>query len=948
MPSSRAYGFGPFTLKRHERSLHRGGEPIPLGERATDLLLALVENGARVVSKNDLMARAWPDTVIDESTLRFHIASLRKALGDDSTQSRYIVNVSGRGYCFVAAVERFSALPAPGSMAMGTSMTTSTPMPPAVRAARLIGRDAALADLERRLRERRFVSIVAAGGMGKSTIAFALAEKLRRDFPDGVAVLDVSVIVDESQVAPTLAHQLGLVYAAGGAAEALCRWFQHRQALVLLDNCETQVEACALLAKAILQHAPGVHLLTTSREALRVLGEWVLQLKPLTCPPRPPLASHPLLPSYRLSADEARSFSAVELALSLASAARPGFAPSEAELQLLCELVRRLDGMPLAIELTLAQLASLDLDGIVSQLDEKLLLGRGPVDGVIDRHRTLKALLDWSYERLTGDEQAVLRRLSVCNGPFTLAAAEAVAADHALTEDQVTRAVMGLGAKSLLTIDGGGHGITYRQLDSTRAYATHRLGDGPEGRQARVQQCVYLHDLMLRAERQRSRMSLADWMAEFGPANNDMRACIAWAFGAHGDLIRGIRLVAASIGFAHQMTLAGEYGGHVRRALGALPRLSRPEPELELRLLEGLSLLDILSRGVSREMTTTQARMLSLATQLGNERLIIQALNSHFVTRFFGEGDYPAAAAVQSEISGIAAQSSDAAEYEPLLERLQLQALHGLGRHEAARRPLESRLLDPRPRQRMRPPFPVDMTVMTRMLLVRIHWLQGRADDALDLVADLRFMAERDVRFALANACAWSICPLHLWCGDESRAIAAIDEMHRQAALLDIPFVAAWACAFDRARAVRFGTPRRLPDGPAEMREATARGVVAELLGTVHFSLVTPALREGLRRGTLGWATPEILRAVGETRLLEGDVAGARAAFVQARRVARQHGALAWELRAATSLARLHLRDAQPSSARSVLEPVLARFEQGWRTADVLEAQALLDLQDVH
>lgn len=921
MPSSCAYGFGPYTLRRDEPALYEGERQVPLGDKQIELLFALVENNHQVVSKAELLRRLWPHGAVDESTLRFHVSGLRKALGEQARGERYIANVNGRGYCFVAQVERFAPVD-------GTRPRVS-PLP--VPAPGLLGRDRALQDLQDMIARHRFVSVVGAGGMGKSSLAFALAQRLRHRYPDGIYALDVALIDDPAMVATTLAQQLGVVYAPGQAVEALCHWFRPRRALVLLDSCESQIEPCAALARTLLEQAAQLHVLATGREALQVKGEWVLQLRPLATPPQPWAA---LVPRQILA------YPAVQLALERARARDPTFAFADADLPLVGELVTRLDGMPLAIELAAARLAKVPLRTLLDELETAVFVHGEPAQGALNRHRTLRDLLDWSYERLAGNERAALRRLSVCNGSFTLETAQAVGSDESLDGNAVVDAVIGLEAKSLLSVESRSPQLRFRLLDSTRAYAAQRLGRGDEYRQARLRQCAHLLDTMQRADNDLPRLSLQAWVQLYGPAHNDMRACIAWAFGADGDASRGVRLVAASIGYAHHLALAEEYAQYVARALSSLPSLAQPEPEVESALLGGQFVMHLLSRGPGSAMWTWHARVLDLAEQMDSDKHRVEALNGLFVQAYFGHGDYPAAAGYADAVAALASRSAETAS---LVQRLQLQALHGMGDHEAARRGLEAVLRDPPPRRRMHPPFPIDMAVMARMMLARIHWLQGRADDALALLGELQELATRDVRFALANAYAWSICPLYFWCGDLAGARASIEAMHARASDIEMPFTAAWACAYGEAWSHLTGRPLPLLPAGVSAEEARRKGVVSELLGTFHESLVSPELLERRRNGTLGWCAPEITRAEGAAIVRrQGAVEPARMLFVQALNAARAHGALAWELRAATSLADFHVRSGHGGHARAVLEPVLDRFTQGLATADYRAAQQLL------
>lgn len=922
----RTYLFGAFRLQTRERALYEGARPVPLGERAMDLLLELIDSASQVVPKFELIRRVWPGSDVDESTLRFHISSIRKALGEGKLGERYIMNVSGRGYIFVAKVERVVDLQANDKAA---------PLLPS-RPARLLGREQVLAELAGQLNDRRLVSIVGPGGMGKSSLAFVFAERHLGRYPDGVFVLDVSVIGEPALVPVTLAHQIGLQYSPGGAVEAVCSWSAARQALFILDSCETQLEACAALVQHLLLRAPGVHVLATTREALRATGEWTLGLKPLAVPPRP---------WAEVPAASALQFPAISLLVERAQSVQPGFTLADEDVQAACELASRLDGMPLALEIAAVRLDVLQIQDLLDQLETRFMLRVDSSRTSISRHRTIGALLDWSFERLTGVEQTVLRRLSVCKGAFSLDAAQAIASDHLIDDLTVVEAVMALETKSLVAIEPEALNARYRLLDSTREYAAEKLGTGEEYRAARLRQCSFLRHTMVNAESDWARMTTEQWIACYAPYHKDMRDALGWAFSPGGDVTQGVRLIGASIAFGQQISLQEEYRGYAELALQHVAEVVPRDPQLELKLWTGLSVMQLLAKGPCESNAHAWRRTLAIADELDSDRYRIEALNGLFVHAFFGDGDYPSAARYARLITDIAGRAPELS-LSPLLERLELQARHGMGEQALAYRGVMAVLQNPRPRQRLRPPYPIDLTVMMKMLQARILWLRGHPDDAAEVAEEVETLAARDVRYALSNAYAWTICPVHLWRGDDARSRQAIDSMYRRACEIDMPFSAAWASAYDGILAERQGTQRTIHLSRSQVEQACATGVVAELLGTMDARWVTPALTRRSLAGTLGWCAPEILRARGEALLGSGEPADtAQCLFEAALDLAVEQGALSWQLRAATSLAQLALRRKQTSRAHAVLEPVLERFRQGFDTADFRRARSLLQMQ---
>lgn len=891
-----------------------------------DLLLVLVERATQVISKKELMAHAWPTANIDESTLRFHISTLRKALGDGLHGKRYITSVSGRGYCFVATVD------VANSDAVSGRSTHPAPLPR--QTVRVLGRDQLLGRLATMLPERRFVTLTGSGGMGKSTVALALAERLAEHYEAGIHVLDVTLVGDGAFLTPTLARQLGVPYSPGGVLDAIQRWLHDRRALIILDSCEAQLDACATLAQSLLERSPGMHLLCTSREPLRARGEWVLRLPPLGLPPSPPPPG--------MGMQEALGHPALQLLVERAMASRPGLQITESDLPTLCELTHRLDGMPLAIELAAVTLDALTLQDLLTQLDTRFLL-RSPGHRTLTyRHRTLEALLDWSHERLTPGERIVLRRVSVFMGSFSLTAAQAVAADDHVPNAEVIQAVMGLASKSLLAVDMDGSTVRYRLLDSTRAYALELLGNGEDMRATRLRQCVYLQASLNDSETDWANFSPQQWIQVYAPLSHNVRDALAWAFGHQGDALQGIHLVNAAVGTGHQLSLSEEYRTHAGQALRRLMEMDAPDPELELRLSMAQASMQLMSQGPGPDVTRLYLRALEISQALHNDLLKSVALNGLFVQAFFCDGDYQTAIRHARAVTDIAVRAPEL-HLQPLMERLTAQALHGAGRHEESRLMVESGLRHPPQRQRLTPPFPMAQPVMMRMLLARILWLQGHAEQAWQVAEELMDLAAQDMRFALSNALAWTVCPLALWLGAHDHARQCIDRLYHRACETDMPFMVSWACVYDQVLACRLGAQPRLLAHDARVQRACASGVVAELLATVDPARITPTLLSRSRAGSLGWCEAEILRAEGERLLAEGrDTTGARALFERSLTIARQQRALAWELRTSTSLARLWASQGSQERARDLLAPVLDRFTEGMSTHDVLDAKRLL------
>ncbi|HEX9471951.1 MAG TPA: winged helix-turn-helix domain-containing protein, partial [Bradyrhizobium sp.] len=272
--------FGPFRLSTTERLLEKGGEPVQLGSRALDILIVLVERPAEVVSKKELIAKVWPDLVVDDGSLRYHILVLRKALGQGRSNTRYVTNVSGRGYCFVAPISRVASRPAPVRNSLAHSPVGLPPSP-----IRMVGRDETVRLISEGLSARRFFTIVGPGGIGKTTVATAVSHTMLAAFDGAVHYVDFGPLCTPSLVPSRVASTVGLQGNFDDPLATLPAFLRDRRMLLVLDSCEHLIETIAPLAECIFREAPEVHILATSREPLQVEGEQVHRIHALAFPP---------------------------------------------------------------------------------------------------------------------------------------------------------------------------------------------------------------------------------------------------------------------------------------------------------------------------------------------------------------------------------------------------------------------------------------------------------------------------------------------------------------------------------------------------------------------------------------------------------------------------------------------------------------------------------------
>jgi predicted ATPase/DNA-binding winged helix-turn-helix (wHTH) protein len=567
--------FGSFSLFAAERLLKKADEPIPLGGRALDILIALLERAGEVVTHKELISSAWPDVVVEGTNLRAHIAALRKALGDGRDGARYVSNVAGVGYCFVAPVTRPSAM----QTARVTGITPTERvqrLPP--RLTRMVGRDDTVRSLAQQLQMWRFVSIVGPGGVGKTTVAISVAHALVDGFHDAVFFIDLAALTDPQLVPTAVVSALGLMVQTQDPLVGLLTFIGDRKILLVLDNCEHVIGVVAALAERVVSEAPQAHILATSREALRVEGEHVHLLYSLDCPPE----------DAGLTAVEALRYPAAQLFMERAGASGYGAVLSDIDAPILARICRRLDGNALAIELVASRVGGLGSRETAELLDNRFsLLWRGRRTA-LPRHETLNAMLDWSYSLLSEREKAVLCRLSVFVGDFTRQAAGSVASETEADEAGVIDAVASLVAKFLISTTVINESTYYRLLDTTRAYAGAKLTERDETDRIARRHAIFYAKFLEHDEIIQSLFGEHD-LSGYASDIGNVRAALGWALSERGDVAVGIELATWAAPLFIGLSLLEECRSWCERSLAALDDAGRGT-RWEMILQEALAL----------------------------------------------------------------------------------------------------------------------------------------------------------------------------------------------------------------------------------------------------------------------------------------------------------------------------------------------------------------------
>src|SRR5712692_2180561 len=546
--------FGPFELSIGERVLRRDGQVLPLGGRALDILIYLADRPGEVIAKQELIDHVWSDVTVEEGSLRVHVAAIRKALGDGQFGNRYIANIKGRGYSFVGTV-----VPLAGSTESGNDKFRHQGRLP-VRPLMMIGRETVISKVSDKLQDERFVTLLGPGGIGKTTIALAVGRAAAEEFGGKVYFVDLESLTDSRHVAGAVATSLGVALKSKDPGLELVNLVRSRKLLVILDSCEHVIEAVASLAEQLYQQTEEIHVLTTSRELLKVEGEHCYQVLPLDYPPD----------GSEQTANAVLRYPAAQLFVQRVAARAGSFALTDEEAPFVAEMCRKLDGLPLAIELAAGQVAALGIKTTVARLESRPELLKLSHRTAVPRHRTLKATLDWSYDLLSDAERIVFRRIAPFVGHFTLEGARYVAGEQSSVDAEIFDAIAGLVEKSLIVtrLDDGQQ--RYRLLDTTRAYALGKLEEHDEldvisGRHAKyvAEFLESQREVMLALPRARRTAAYSDQLS-------NIRAALEWSFGPHGDDEIATRLAAASAQVFLELSLLIECQAWAERAIARL------------------------------------------------------------------------------------------------------------------------------------------------------------------------------------------------------------------------------------------------------------------------------------------------------------------------------------------------------------------------------------------
>jgi predicted ATPase/DNA-binding winged helix-turn-helix (wHTH) protein len=960
--------FGPFELSVSERVLRREDEVLPLGGRALDILTYLAERPGEVIAKQELIDYVWSDVTVEEGSLRVHVAAIRKALGDGQFGNRYIANIKGRGYSFVGTVAPLAG----NTVSRSDKLRQQGRLP--MRPIMMIGRETVVSEVSEKLRNERFVTLLGPGGIGKTTIALAVGRAVAGEFGGKVHFVDLESLTDPRHVAGAVATSLGLALNSKDPGLELVDLVRSQKLLIILDSCEHVIETVALLAELLYQETEQVHLLTTSREILKVKGEHCCRVLPLDFPPDD---------GSEQTANAVLRYPAIQLFVRRVAARAGSVVLTDEEAPFVTEMCQKLDGMPLAIELAAGQVAALGIKNTVARLVSRLELLRLSHRTAVPRHRTLKATLDWSYNLLSDGERIVLRRIAPFVGHFTLEGARYVAGELGAGTGEICDAIAGLVEKSLIATRIDETQAQYRLLDTTRAYALEKLEEHAEVDVVFRRHAEYVAgylELQRAAERvsaypspSRNIHPAPEW--SFGLRGNNqiatglatastrssqlgnIRAALEWSFGPNGDDEIATRLAAASTQLFLELSLLSECRIWAERAIARLEEQQK-DSRRELEISTSLSLALMHSEGSSELARKAFSRALDVAAIQGDFAYQLQLLSG--LSRYYRwTTDINAALEIASRSKEVALKTKDHDDIA-LAESMLGAAHHLAGNHLAAQKHFETGLSHSASGWRFR--AGQHLFHHNSLLLVgvaRCLLFRGLLDQSLDYANHGIKEGEKSEHPATLCRSLSLVLPVYLALADSGRSEQYIAQLTELAAAYSLKPYRAVATGL-RGRwlllqnDLREGVPllrRALDELHAQRHESLNMDFVCDLgagliaLGEHQEALtMTTSAIEAQHRGGKYLYMPALLRMKGlilASRSAE-DHLEAEASLLSAIDWAKRQSATLFELKAATDLAKLLSKQDRAAVAHQHLSAALDRMPAGTVSPDRTRALQII------
>jgi predicted ATPase/DNA-binding winged helix-turn-helix (wHTH) protein len=934
-----AFAFGPFRLIPSQHVLLRDNRPVKLGGRALDILHLLVMRAGEEVSKNALIEWAWPNVIVDERNLKVHIRSLRRALDDTFPQATYIATVVGHGYQFVGSVQTAPVKIADFSRDQ-QSAVSNLPAP-----ATLIGRQRDVEGVARALDVTRLVTLVGPGGVGKTSLAIAVAYARHGDFPDGVCFVDLSATDHPPLVPHLVATALGVRGDPSDLISAVVEHLRERSILLVLDNCEHLLHAVTAVAARFVEAKISSCLLATSREPLGVSGENVQRVEPLAFPPRAEVRS----------VSEALAYPSIAL-FALRALETADYRLTDEDTYAVASLCEALDGLPLAIEIAAAKLDHFSSAELLNSVSTRLKELRNEDDGTHSRHRTIWAMLDWSYQLLSTQESTIFRLLSVFAGSFEWTDVTGIARLVQYDPYQTTVALGGLVSKSLLSAEIDGEQLRYRLLESTRRYAAEKLLQDHLAQDAQHQHAQIVLSVFEKSESEWAWVDNRVWRARYEARIGDLRKVLDWCFSAGGDARIGVDLVVSVTRLWTEQSSIGEQRFQVERALNHCKQMT-DAPQRTAALATSWAWSMTLARRLQEETDEAWRAALNFARRSGDVGQHLSAMYGHAFFLIW-KGRNEQALLLLDEFQQIAAQAGDRASLFDGERARAFVEMH-LGNLLDARTKLEKlaeELAHGVPPSRV-VRYQLQRHVSIHSTLAFSTWVTGRPERALAMTEEMVLMTGKSGQLiGQSHILALVAMPLAFWSG-KADALERYSSMLR--GNLDRENIALWepvhqfyASVSRHARGslnavgemrsaidelVRDGFLAHTPMYLGGCAEAlVSRGKYQDADEAVEFAFTL------LRQSKENWCLPELLRVKAQIMAALGERGRASAMLARARENAIKIGARSLELRIVNDMAQMAIAEGNNEEAVELLVPVYKSFGDGTATEDLERSARLL------
>jgi predicted ATPase/DNA-binding winged helix-turn-helix (wHTH) protein/AraC-like DNA-binding protein/tetratricopeptide (TPR) repeat protein len=932
---------GRVQVSIERRQLLSDGKVLAIGTRAFDILELLIAAEGKVVRRDEIFRTVWPNAVVEQSNLQVHISALRKAFGNDRN---LIETVPGRGYRLLEPGAPLAEPPGAPHEALIEAQRAAVLTP--ARVPILIGRDADVAATLAALQANRVVTLVGPGGIGKTQLALAAAHRAAAARGTIVCFVPLSPLTDGRFVAETVAGSLGIRLSAGVSLESkLAEALSACDLVILLDNCEHVLDEAARACGQLVASCPHACIIATSRTPLGIGAERVIVVPPLELPvPRDDVANLAVNPAVQLFVAKSGAF-----------AEAYGCQPALESIGAIC---RRLDGIPLAIEIASAQAASIGVAGVLAALDDFPRFVESGFRSAESRRRTLKATFDWSYRLLGDREKAVFRRLAPFPDDFSLEGAQSAVKLDDLSDEDVALALSRLVAKSILTVRATDHGPRYVLMQVTRFHAGQKLAEAGETRAAYAAHACYVLSLFRSDDRRAHRTAPPQLAKTLRLELVNVRAALDWCMSDVSGLPVGLALASTVLPHFYELSLASECCQRAEQMLAWMDRAGVDQPVARMTLASAYAASRAYTKGPISTTRALWSEVLALAGRTGNPDFKARALwGLWHVSQIAGRA--ADALDLAQQFATIADQQQGDTQHW-LAQRVLGVALHFHGDQREARKCLLGMLSSYDYDRHQWPPLcsRLDYSVAARATLARVMWLQGDVHTAREMARGAVDDAEAQrSEMLVCHVLAEAVLPLDLYTNDIGQAKTDVRRLRELTSRYEFTVWDACARCYELSIAL-FEAPGL--EALARLRTAV---VSMEAIGFGRYSslfesyLIAALHRKGLsddaldivgaaieRRSGLGDRVylADLWRLKSDILRDTGRLAGAAECADIALTLARTQGAWLLEIRATLSVAKLRQIEGQATSAAHLAESVIARCGADRDIVELGEARALL------